>query len=74
MDTKFIVKIIALVVLTLVIILTYIGKSYAGGPWNDQYCNIETTTIKTIDNQGKVIDERTEEKVQRMALKTSAWA
>ncbi len=63
MDMKFLVKIIALVVLTLVIILTYIGKSYAGGPWNDQYCNIETTTIKTIDNQGKVIDERTEEKV-----------
>ena len=60
---KTIVKLIALVVLTLIIVLTYINKSEAGGPWVDQYCDIETTTIRVVDQAGNVIEEKTEEKV-----------
>lgn len=41
----------------------YTGTIQAGGPWSDQYCNIKTTTIKTIDKNGDVVDEKTEEKV-----------
>jgi len=60
---KTIVKLIALVVLTLVIILTYINQAKAGGPWHDQYCDVETTTIRVVDQSGNVIKELTEEKV-----------
>jgi len=60
---KTIVKLIALVVLTLIIVLTYINKAEAGGPWIDQYCDIETTTIRVVDQSGNVIKELTEEKV-----------
>ena len=60
---KTIVKLIALVVLTLIIVLTYINKAEAGGPWIDQYCDVETTTIRVVDQAGNVIEERTEEKV-----------
>ena len=57
------IKLIALVVLTLGIVLTYINKAEAGGPWIDQYCDVETTTIRIVDQAGNVIEERTEEKV-----------
>ena len=60
---KTIVKLIALVVLTLGIVLTYINRAEAGGPWHDQYCDVETTTIRVVDQSGNVIEERTEEKV-----------
>ena len=60
---KTIIKLIALVVLTLIIVLTYINKAEAGGPWNDQYCDVEVTQIKVVDAQGVVIEERTEEKL-----------
>ena len=57
------IKLIALVALTLGIVLTYINRAEAGGPWIDQYCDVETTQIRIIDQHGKVIEERTEEKV-----------
>ena len=60
---KTILKLIALGLLTLVIVLTYINKAEAGGPWDDQYCDIETTSIRIVDTNGIVIEERTEEKV-----------
>ena len=60
---KTIVKLIALVVLTLIIVLTYINRAEAGGPWHDQYCDIETTTIRVVDQAGNVLEEKTEEKV-----------
>jgi hypothetical protein len=60
---KIIIKLIALVVLTIIIVLTYINKANAGGPWIDQYCDIETTTIRVVDQSGNVIKELTEEKV-----------
>ena len=57
------IKLIALVVLVLIIVLTYINKAEAGGPWIDQYCDIETTTIRVVDQSGNVLEEKTEEKV-----------
>ena len=63
MNYEHIIKIIALVVLTLVCILTWVASAHAGGPWNDQYCDIETTQIKIVDNNGNVIENRTEEKM-----------
>ena len=54
---KTIVKLIALVVLTLIIVLTYINKAEAGGPWSDQYCDIDTTTIRVVDQDGNIIEE-----------------
>ena len=60
---KTIVKLIALVVLTLGIILTYINKAEAGGPWIDQYCDVEVIKIKVVDQKSNLIDERVEEKV-----------
>ena len=60
---KTIVKLIALVVLTLIIVFAYINKAEAGGPWIDQYCDIETTTIRVGDQNGTVLEEKTEEKV-----------
>jgi hypothetical protein len=60
---KTIVKLIALVVLTLIIVFAYINKAEAGGPWIDQYCDIETTTIRVVDQSGNVVEEKTEEKV-----------
>ena len=63
MDYNRIIKIIALVVLTLVCILTCVSTTQAGGPWNDQYCDIEVTKIKVVDSGGNLIEERTEEKM-----------
>ena len=56
-------KNIALVVLTLVIVLTYINRAKAGGPWNDQYCDVEVIKIKVVDPKSNIIEERVEEKV-----------
>ena len=53
---------IALAFLTLGLII-FSTTADAGGPWNDQYCDVEITTIKVVDSQGTVIEEKTEEKV-----------
>ena len=40
----------------LYLILIYFFNTHlanAGGPWDNQYCNIKTTTIKTIDKNEK---------------------
>lgn len=56
---------IALTMPTLVGIIIFIGlQAQAGGPWNDQYCNIETTKIRVVDEQGNVISNHTEETVK----------
>ncbi len=41
----------------------FTGLIQAGGPWDNQYCNIKTTTIKTIDKNGNIVDEKIEEKI-----------
>ena len=43
--------------------LFHLIPAKAGGPWDNQYCNIKTTTIKIIDKNGNIVDEKTEEKV-----------
>ena len=54
---------IALVMLSLGMIIFTIGQSHAGGPWNDQYCDVEVTKIKVVNESGQVLENRTEEKV-----------
>ena len=58
-----IIKFIALIVLTLAIVLTYMNRAKAGGPWSDQYCDVETTTIRVVDQSGNILEEKTEEKI-----------
>ena len=60
---RFILKLIALALIVFVIKLIWVNKAEAGGPWNDQYCNVETTQIRVVDTQGNVIENRVEEKV-----------
>ena len=52
-----------LLVLTFALLLGLSATAEAGGPWSNQYCNIETTTIRVVDQTGNTIEERTEEKV-----------
>ena len=60
---KTILYLIALVMLSLGMIIFTIGNSQAGGPWIDQYCDVETTQIRVVDSDGNVIESRVEEKV-----------
>ena len=53
---------IALVMLSVGIVI-FSSNAEAGGPWDNQYCDVETTTIRVIDTNGNTIEERTEEKV-----------
>ena len=52
-----------LFVLTFALFFGLSATAEAGGPWSNQYCNIETTTIRVVDQTGNTIEERTEEKV-----------
>ena len=35
----------------------------AGGPWHDQYCDVEVTKVKVINEDGDVIQNLAEEKL-----------
>ena len=48
----------------LLVFATQTQPAQAGGPWNNQYCNIKTTHIKVVDIKGNVVEEKTEEKVE----------
>tara|TARA_B100000035_G_C20651052_1_gene400978 strand:+ start:10 stop:375 length:366 start_codon:yes stop_codon:yes gene_type:complete len=64
MKFNFIIKLIALVMITLAIMTFYlVTYAKAGGPWNNQYCDIEVTKIKVVDQSGNVIENMTEEKM-----------
>ena len=54
---------IALALVIFVSKLVFVNKAEAGGPWSDQYCDVEVTQIRVVDSQGTVIEERTEEKL-----------
>ena len=41
----------------------YSTTAKAGGPWNDQYCDVEITKIRVVDQQGNVIENLHEEKL-----------
>jgi len=53
---------IALMFIALGLII-YSTTAKAGGPWIDQYCDVEITKIRVVDQQGNVIENRTEEKL-----------
>tara|TARA_R100000455_G_C6180749_1_gene58687 strand:- start:1 stop:366 length:366 start_codon:yes stop_codon:yes gene_type:complete len=64
MKFDFIFKLILLVMVSLFVMTFYlVTYANAGGPWNNQYCDVEITKIKVVDQQGNVIDNLTEEKV-----------
>lgn len=56
-------KFVALVIMTLVILFNYVERAEAGGPWIDQYCDVEVTQVKVVDQDNNVIENRTEEKM-----------
>ena len=35
----------------------------AGGPWNDQYCDVEITKVRVTDQSGNVVENLIEEKL-----------
>ena len=55
--------ILAFAVICTAIVFFFTTKVEAGGLWSDQYCDVETTAIRVVDQNGNVIEERTEEKV-----------
>jgi hypothetical protein len=60
---KLLVKIIALGLIVFAIKIALLTNTEAGGPWSDQYCDVEVTQIRVINEAGDVIENRTEEKV-----------
>ena len=60
---RFIIKLLALALIIFAIKLIWIGKAEAGGPWIDQYCDVETTQIRVVDTEGNIIESKIEEKV-----------
>tara|TARA_B100000401_G_C52288088_1_gene476723 strand:+ start:129 stop:488 length:360 start_codon:yes stop_codon:yes gene_type:complete len=60
---KFIVRIALVVLMIIVIKLVWLNRAEAGGPWNNQYCDVEVTKIRVIDQQGNVVENLTEEKM-----------
>jgi hypothetical protein len=64
MKFDFIFKLILLVMISLFIMTFYlVTHADAGGPWNDQYCDIEVTKVKVVDQKGNVIEHQTEERM-----------
>ena len=59
---KSIFTFIALVILATIMTM-WSNQAKAGGPWSDQYCDIETTKVKVVNEKGEVIKNLTEEKV-----------
>ena len=53
---------IALLFLTLGLVI-FSTTVKAGGPWDNQYCDVEITKIKVVNEQGEVIENLTEEKM-----------
>ena len=64
MNYNFLIQVIALVMITLALMTFYlVTYAQAGGPWNDQYCDVEVTKVRVIDQQGNVVENLTEEKL-----------
>ena len=53
---------IALAFLTLGLII-FSTTADAGGPWDNQYCDVEVTKIRAVDQQGNIVENLTEEKL-----------
>ena len=52
----------ALVAIMIGLVL-FANTAQAGGPWHDQYCDVETTQIRIVDQDGNVLESKVEEKV-----------
>ena len=64
MNKNTIFYMIALVMLALGMIIFALGVSAkAGGPWSNQYCDVEVTKVRVVDQNGEVVENLTEEKV-----------
>ena len=64
MNKNTIFYMIALVMLALGMIMFALGVSAkAGGPWSNQYCDVEVTKVRVVDQNGEVVKNLTEEKV-----------
>ena len=50
---KVIFMFIALVIMATIMTM-WSNQAKAGGPWSDQYCDIETTQIRVVDQSGNV--------------------
>ena len=50
-------------VLTFALLFSLSTTVEAGGPWDDQYCDVESTTIRVVDQSGNVLEEKAEEKI-----------
>ena len=51
--------------LTLFVMTFYlVTHANAGGPWNNQYCDVEVTKIRVVNEQGEVLENLTEEKLK----------
>jgi len=50
-------------VLTFALIFSLSTTAEAGGSWSNQYCDIKLTTIRVVDQNNVVNEEKTEEKV-----------
>ena len=60
---RIIYYIIALAFLILGLVIFSVTNAKAGGPWNDQYCDVEITKVRVVDQQGNILENLTEEKV-----------
>ena len=60
---RLIIKLIALAIIIFAVKLIWLSKADAGGPWENQYCDIETTQIRVVDTQGNLVESKVEEKV-----------
>ena len=61
---KYIFKIVALVLTSLVALTVLVSTAQAGGPWSDQYCDVSHETVITKNEKGEIIDQVTKEKVK----------
>ena len=60
---RLLLKIIALALIVFAVKIAFLTKAEAGGPWSDQYCDVEVTQIRVVNEAGDVIENRTEEKM-----------
>ncbi len=60
---KFAIKLALAILMIIVIKLVWLNNAEAGGPWHDQYCDVETTEIRVVDQDGNVLESKVEEKV-----------
>ena len=54
---------IIILILAILVWFAYTEEGFSSEQHEDQYCNIKTTLVRTVDQQGKVINEKSEEQV-----------